>query len=296
MLLRPPSPADAPAVLELIHDREAADFGHAALTLENLSGEWSLSEFDLTADAVLCVSEAGEVLAYAAVKRILAQAVVAPRHEGRGIGGLLLEWLLARERALGRAAHRQAIAATNVRGAQLLRGAGYEPFVSYSRMVRPLAEPVLPAPAPPGLALRLLDRRADARAVFEIDADAFAAAPDFVPMSFRAFCEENLDQSDHAPEFSLMAEVGGEPAGFLLGCWRSEQSAGYVSILAVAPTRHGQGIGRALLESSFARMAAEGLAEAQLSVASHNPAARRLYERAGMRERSRVDVLERPAG
>ena len=48
-----------------------------------------------------------------------------------------------------------------------------------------------------------------------------------------------------------------------------------------------------LLLTVFAECAAAGLDEVALGVASDNPRAQRLYRRAGMTERSRIDVLEK---
>ena len=50
------------------------------------------------------------------------------------------------------------------------------------------------------------------------------------------------------------------------------------------------------MSTALARFGEAGLREAQLGVASTNPGARGLYERAGMRPRFSVDVYERPTG
>lgn len=293
MRLRSPVPSDAPAVLEVIVARDRVDLGYPDFTLEDLREEWGYSGFDLAADAVVCETSDRAIVAYAAVRRAGSLAVVSPDHEGRGIGRRLLEWVHERERAHGRVRHRQAIASTNARAMQLLRGAGYSLFVSYSRMACELARAGQDAVMPAGVRLRMPDRGRDAQDIYTSDAEAFASSPDYLPMTFTAFRQEHLDAHDHAAELSLVAERDGELAGFLLARRFEQESVGYVDILAVRPGHQREGIGTALLQTALARFAAVGLREAQLGVASTNPGALRLYERVGMTPRFRVDVYER---
>jgi ribosomal protein S18 acetylase RimI-like enzyme len=64
--------------------------------------------------------------------------------------------------------------------------------------------------------------------------------------------------------------------------------------LAVHPDAAGRGLGGTLLRAVFAAAAGAGAARVQLGVASDNPGATRLYERAGMTRRFRVDAYEPP--
>jgi ribosomal protein S18 acetylase RimI-like enzyme len=63
----------------------------------------------------------------------------------------------------------------------------------------------------------------------------------------------------------------------------------------VHPDEQRRGLATALLLNAVAAMRAAGLRAAQLGVASDNPRALRLYERAGMTQKFQVDTLERPA-
>jgi mycothiol synthase len=292
MRLRAPAREDAGAVFEVILARDLSDLGVADFTLEDLWEEWSRSNFDLAADAVICEDDAGAVLGYASVRRTHGLAVVAPGQEGRGIGALLLSWLQERERELGREQHRQAIASTDERGQRLLLDAGYVWERSYARMARTLKD--LPPSAPtPGTMLRKLDPERDARAVYDADADSFSENPDYEPMSFATFVEEHLEGHDFAPELSTVAESEGRLVGFLLARrWESEH-VGFIAVLAVSPARQGGGVGTALMLDAFGRFAAAGLREAQLGVASSNPRALRLYERLAMKPRFRIDTYVR---
>jgi len=109
------------------------------------------------------------------------------------------------------------------------------------------------------------------------------------------FRREHLEAHDFDAGLSLVAEVDGEPVAFLLARRRDEQEAGFVAILGVEPEHQRQGIGTALLQHTFAGFAAAGLRQAQLMVASDNPRALRVYERAGMAVQLQFDIYERPA-
>jgi [ribosomal protein S18]-alanine N-acetyltransferase len=87
--------------------------------------------------------------------------------------------------------------------------------------------------------------------------------------------------------FGLLAVEGDEPAGFIL----VRPAADEAEILAIgvhAGARR-RGLGRALLAAAMARLAAAGTRRLLLEVAEDNPAALRLYERAGF-----VPVGRRP--
>lgn len=294
MRLRAPVEDDAVAVLAVLVARDVADIGVPDYALEDLLDEWRSSELDLGTDAVVGELEDGRVVAYAALRRQGTLAVVAPDQESRGFGVRLLRWAEKREREQRRERHRQWVAGTNVRGKALLRAAGYVRSRSYWRMVRQLDDVADVDIAPAGFDLRSLDVDLDAAALHELDAASFAANPDYEPESFAAFCEEHLHAHDLAPELSCVARHGDNAAGFLLARRWDHEAAGYVDILAVHPDHQRRGLGTALLRTAFTRFAAAGLREAQLGVASDNPRALRLYERAGMSPRFRFDTYERP--
>lgn len=293
--LREPRARDLQAVFDLLLARDLADLGFADFTLADLQEEWNMSGFQLEADAVLCEDADGTLIGYGAIRRTQALGAVAPEHERRGGGALLLGWLEARERELGRHVHRQAIVNGSRRAEELLNRAGYRYEASYSRMVRTL-ERLPPIASIPGVEFRDPDVAGDARAIYRLDADSFADSPDYQPMSFETFVAHHLEVHDFAPALSVVAERGTELIGFLLTrLWR-EEAAGHVDVLAVGPTQQGRGVGTAMVRRALARYAAAGLREAQLGVASTNPRALRLYERLGMSARFRIDVYAKPVG
>jgi mycothiol synthase len=295
MRFRAPVAADAPAVLAVFEARDRADLGAIVHTLEDLQDEWQRSDLDLEHGARV-VEVDGHIVAYAAVRRPGTLAVVAPDHEGRGIGSRLLQWAEGRERERGGELHSQWVAANNASARELLTGAGYHRARSYCRMVRALDD-MPPAETPPaGFQLRPVDPVRDARALHELDDASFAAAPDYVPISLEDFRAEILGTHDFDPSLSRVVVQGAQIAGSLLARHRREERVGYVDALAIHPAHQGRGLGTMLLLSAFAAFARAGLREAQLAVASDNARALRLYERAGMTSRHRFDVYERRAG
>ncbi len=294
MHLRAPSSDDAPATFEVILERDLAGLGFADFTLEDLRDEWSRSGFDLTADAVLCEDEDHRIVGYASIRRTHSLAVVAPKHEGRGVGTLLRVWVEARERELAREYHRQGVGSREARAKKLLLDAGYTWERSYSRMQLALDGHALASVQLPGVTLRELEPTRDAQAVYELDAISFAESADYIPMSFETFLEEHLEGHDFASKLSAVAESNSELLGFLLARRWETELVGFIDVLAVSPSHQRRGIGNALLQYAFALFAEAGLREAQLGVASSNPRALVLYERLGMTPRFRVDAYARP--
>jgi len=274
--------------------RELADLGVRMYTLEDLRDEWRASDFDLAHDAHVVETGADEIVAYATVGRPGSMAVVAPDREGRGIGSRLLEWTEGRERALGRALHRQWVGAKNASARGLLTRAGYERTRSNFRMVAPLDRVSAPVEAPAGVVLRPVDVDRDAVALHALDDAAFFGFADYVPESADQFRETQLEAHDFDSGLSRVAEEDGNIVGFLLARRRAHEQAGWIEILAVDPDHQARRIGTALLTHAFAAFAGAGLREAQLGVASFNQRALRVYERVGMTPQLQFDIYERP--
>ena len=272
--------------------REIADLGAPEYTLARLREEWDWSEFDLAADAVVAEAPDGAVVGYAAMRRREAVVAVRPESEGRGVGARLLTWAQARERERGRARHRQWVGAANARARALLEGAGYRPVGSWLRMTRPLGGVVESAHPPDGVRVRPLDPLTDAEAAHALDEVAFAANPEYERESLPEFRAEHLEAHDVDPGLSFVAERDGVAVGFVVAR-RREDRAGFVDILAVHPNERGRGVGGALLRGAFDAFTAAGMREARLGVAADNASALRLYRRAGMAARFRVDGHER---
>jgi mycothiol synthase len=295
MRFRSPVPDDAGAVLQVLVARDIADLGVRDHTLDELRDEWHESGFDLASDGLVAETNSGLIAGYAAVITPGIQAVVAPAHEGQGIGTNLLKWSERRDRERGREQHRQWVAASNARGRGLLLAAGYQHARSYRRLARPLEHPINAEPLPPGVSLRAVDVATDATAVHAIHETGFASNPDYRPQTLTTFVERHLSAHDFDPRLSCLAEQAGVAIGFLLACVSPDEGLGFVDLLGVHPDYRRRGLATAMLTAAFNAFVHAGLREAQLGVASDNPQALRLYERCRMKTRFQFDSYERAA-
>lgn len=89
-----------------------------------------------------------------------------------------------------------------------------------------------------------------------------------------------------APEGSVVAEVDGEVAGFMLGDIRSgefgiEESCGWIEVMGVDPDLGGRGVGRALAEEMLRRYAARGVRRVRTMVDSSMPEVEAFFGRLG---------------
>jgi mycothiol synthase len=298
VLLRPATQADLHAVFGVISARDLADLGQPDFNLGDLSDRWSAAEFGLADNALVAELEDGSIAAYAEANRHGAMVVLAPDHDGDDdLGAALLEWTEGRERELGHPEFHQFLAAGNSHGRELLERGGYTVVRHLWRMVRALDGPDdAPAPRlPGGTTIRNPDPEHDATALHALDDLSFSDAADYVGISLPAFIEHHLRAHDLDLSLSSVAERDGEIVAFLLARRWEDEGAGFVDLLAVHPAYQRQGLGRALLQTAFARIAAAGLHEAQLTVSSENPGGLALYEGVGMTVRFEHDIWERPA-
>jgi len=159
-------------------------------------------------------------------------------------------------------------------------------------MVRELREP-LPGGAPSGVRLRPL-RREDlplaARIIHRSHEATLDAALNLTYAS-EAHCRAFVDTlvmragcGTFDTEASLVAEIGGRPAGVLLASQLSA-AAGHVCQVSVEPHCQRRGVGEGLMLEALRAFRSEGRSHASLSVTVENRGAYRLYERLGFRVR-----------
>jgi mycothiol synthase len=286
MRLRAPAPEDAEAVAKLVIAGDVADIGEPDYTLEDLHDEWAAKGFELAADAVLADDD-GRAVGYAAFRGSAVLVTVDPGRTGEGIGTKLRAWAEARARARGLAQLRQYSGHRNVPAREHLEAAGYEQERSHWRMELDLEGDESPPPEPKGIAIRPLDRAADAHGIYEVNDAAFARNADYEPETRERFLEQHFDAHDLDPRLSLVAARDGRIVGFAL-VRRHDAGVAFVDVLAVHPDEAGRGLGGTLLRTAFATAARAGVRRGQLGVASDNPNAIRLYARVGMTQRWRV--------
>lgn len=140
---------------------------------------------------------------------------------------------------------------------------------------RDLTAPV-PAPAwPRGVALAPLEAT-DAEAIHTLLQRAYANGFGSVLPDWLDWWEMLLADSEFDRQLCFIAKADGEPVGFC-ACW----SSSFVKDLVVDPSRHGLGIGAALLDTAMTALRDRGATELRLKVITANTGARRLYARAG---------------
>jgi ribosomal protein S18 acetylase RimI-like enzyme len=98
-----------------------------------------------------------------------------------------------------------------------------------------------------------------------------------------------LEDPSFEPQAWFLAEANGRLVGAALN-WKE----GYVKDLVVHPDWRRRGLGRALMEQTFAEFARRGIERVTLKTDSINPTeAWRLYERLGMRKERTYEVFQK---
>ncbi len=122
----------------------------------------------------------------------------------------------------------------------------------------------------------------DLGALYEIEKECFAA---------EAFTKEQLGYLLQNPNaVSLVAQVDGENAGFVIGLTYSSDKAriGHIYTIDVAVKHRRRGIGLRLLKELEKNFVKEGVGTCYLEVRIDNAAARELYRKQGYRETERL--------
>jgi ribosomal protein S18 acetylase RimI-like enzyme len=101
--------------------------------------------------------------------------------------------------------------------------------------------------------------------------------------------------------FFIVAAVDGEPAGYAFvtvgmpyASWDAGERLANLESLSVLPAHRGTGIGAALLDAVWARLAELGVDDMQIVTTSTNVGAKRFYERHGFSHRLDVYYGKRP--
>ncbi|MBW3665308.1 MAG: GNAT family N-acetyltransferase [Actinobacteria bacterium] len=279
---RAPRPDDAEAVYRLVAAAEEVLDGVIDVSLEDIRADWQRPSLDLERDAVL-VEDRATPIAYGDVIAGRAWIHVHPDHRRRGVGAALAAWSEERARELDCAGVGQTISDTNLEAIELLRDRGYTPRWSSWLLELELERARDAPPLPDGITLRTLRRPDDERAVYELIDRAFSEWPDREPgeWSFEDWQASLLDRDDTDPELTWLAVDGDEIVGAAVGLVDGDRD-GWIQQLAVDRSHRNHGIGRALLQTSFAEFHRRGLVTAGLSTDSRTGALS-LYEHVGMR-------------
>ncbi|MEP7294331.1 MAG: GNAT family N-acetyltransferase, partial [Chloroflexota bacterium] len=293
---------DYPALTELVHAANSALGDERRITAEQLAVYIDVPDFNPRTDSFI-FEDGGRIIAMsnqgfsAASGLCWADSVVHPEYWGQSIGAELirlsearcLEWAESALTPEQPVSIRLATGGSNTRAQRLFAAHGYQPARTFYGMRIELDQPVEVAPLPAGIDLRSFDWERDAHAVYEAAMDAFADHWGHERESYEKWAQHILKHPYHDFSLWVVAYAGDEIAGICLNRSDGEDLAlAWVGTLGVRPRWRRQGLGRALLRTSFARFQACGYASAELMVDAANLTnAVALYERAGM------DILRR---
>jgi mycothiol synthase len=287
-LLRPVASTDLVAITRLHDAAEAAD-GHPSLN----EAVWrDVDAGGQDGSVGVLASDGATAVGYAHVARSDSFSpphwevglVVHPGHRGAGVEARLLD------AAVGHIATEDGgptvlwLLGADERADEAVASAGFVPERDLLQMRVPLPlaeEPVWPA----GTRVRPFEPGADDDAWLDVNNRAFADHPEQ-----GGWVRETLRRR--------MAEPWFDPGGFLLAvdaeglagfCWTKvhppapgdAQALGEIFVIGVDPSRHGRGLGRALVVAGLASLAGRGIRTGMLFVDGANTPAVRLYESLG---------------
>ncbi|MGH8984846.1 MAG: mycothiol synthase [Acidimicrobiia bacterium] len=298
-LLAPVAPADLVAIGRLHDAAEAAD-GHPSLN----DAAWRDLESGGPDSAGVLATEAEAAVGYAHVARGDNVApphwevglVVHPDHRGLGLDARLLDAIAAHVARRG-----GGLALLWMLGADERADAAVAPagFVSHRELLQMrVALPLKEAPTlPPGTQVRSFVPGADDDAWLAVNNRAFVDHPEQ-----GGWTETTLQRRMAEPWFDPAGLVLAVDADGLAGfCWTKihppvpgdPDALGEIFVIGVDPSRHGHGLGRALVVTGLATLADRGIRTGMLFVDGANAAALHLYESLGFTTHRRDRAYER---
>jgi mycothiol synthase len=285
LVVRPPTPDDLEAVVELGNAFEREFTGAGSFTVEELADEWS--RLDLERDSWLVAVPDGRLAGYAtlearAERRFLSDGYVHPDLRGLGVGGKLVDLAEERARARGAVAVQNAIVSADHAAAEVLVTRGYRPVRHFYRMAVELGDEAAEPSWPQRIRVEPFHEQ-DAEAFHDAIEDAWQDHWDSTPRPFSEFRERLLEGPRFDPALWTVAWAGEEIAGGTI-CEAGVYDMGWVRSLSVRRPWRRQGLGMALLLNAFRLFHERGERQVGLGVDAESPTgATRLYERAGMR-------------
>lgn len=294
---------DVPAVLDLTNLGMEHALGGGAVTLDELTQQWSRPDFQPERDSRLIYAPDGKLVAAAEFWSREPHVypyfwgTVHPDYRGTGYGTLLMDWARSRMQyelelapAGARAAIRMSAPSTETESLALFERAGCVPVRHFLEMQIDMQPDMAPTPRwDDGIRVRTYVPGQDDRIVHEVVEEAFRDHWGYLPTSFEEWTQLML----HAPMFDadlwfLAVEdtpQGEQVAGVSLGRMgkHDDPDVGYIMYLGVRRDYRRRGIALGVLEASFAAYHERGVLSVALDVdAASLTGATRLYEKAGM--------------
>jgi mycothiol synthase len=290
--LRAATNDDLDGVFTVVASSDMREFGEIDTPKEEFAVDWA--ELDHARDVQLAVDHDGQIVGYANCRGegqfsgIDAEGYVHAEHEGRGVGTALVRWTEQRaadfvDRAPegARVLLQNPTNAYNKEAAALLAGLGYDLARQFWRMQIVLSGPPEIGGDPEGISFRAARDEIDERLIWKTTEAAFAQHWGHQPRSFETWAKRRK-QADHDPGLWWMAFAGNDVVGTLISKAQPGGS-GWIQDVGVLPEWRQRGIGRALLQRSFAAFYERGLTTVALGVDTANATgATKVYEQAGM--------------
>jgi mycothiol synthase len=280
MNVRPFVESDAPAVAALIRVDEELCYGRPGRVTDAdilMFLQYSKENWVWEEDGRMVASASFGVHGDVAIIR----GIVADK--GRGIGTEIVERGEAFARAEGAKKIHAAAAEPDAAARALLESRGYREVRRFYEMAIELTEAPSAPVLPEGLVVDEL-RGGEYEAFYEALNEAFAEHWEWHPEPFEKWFERRQGQHrDEDGPIWFVVRDGDE----LAAVTRNDLSVaggGYVGAIGVRPAWRGKGLGKALLQQTFAEFWRRGTTRVSLDVDSQNETgAVRLYERVGMR-------------
>jgi mycothiol synthase len=310
--MRPATPADIPALVDLFNASEKIVTGYPMTTAKNFERSWTAPNFDVANSTRVLIEKGTErVAGYISVWDTEPLPVsnwvagrVHPDYEGRGLGTALHRWAAFRlQQAVARVPddlkveyHTGALK-QHTAAHPLFESLGMEKVRYFWRMIIELdGDKVIPEPVlPEGVVIRPWSEVNDEISLRDIaaaDQEAFRDHWGYVDQPLDELLADWQHWLDKTPEMgpdcwflALDEQNKNEIAGFSLCIRKSRNNLkwGYLDGLGVRRAYRKQGIGLALLHHTFRYFQALDFERVELHVdASSLTGATRLYEKAGM--------------
>lgn len=293
----------------MLNQESLALIGVAVVGLDWLVTPWTAPGADLERDFAVVVSSNGDLAGYMMLESdpphtlVYATGAVAVGYHGRGLGGAMLDEIERRATALARQAPagesvvwHMGVLADEPLVAGLLRERGLEEVRRAWSMTIAFDRAPAPPRVVPGIAIRPLAKGGEV-AIYQCLADAFQDHwGEQFPSQAQWLHRHITGAQQFDPSLWWVAWRGRQPVGALVAQGDAEEDAAlaYVEALGVCRPARRQGIGEALLRTSFQAFARRGKRGAQLHVDSQSlTGATRLYERVGMTAQPRFATWQK---
>ncbi|HEY1488501.1 MAG TPA: GNAT family N-acetyltransferase [Micromonosporaceae bacterium] len=291
--IRPFTPADAPAVADLLNAVECNAGANPAFDAAEIL-EWSAEWGDLDRDTRLVLGPDGAPIAFGVAQapppdgfRAEAFGAVAPRWRGRGIGRELIAWQLARIDTIYRSAAPGVdwivSSSANVADADALRlfeRVGMSVRRYFLEMDAVTADAPRHAPVD-GFRVAVADP-VDRRALYDAHMAAFADHFGYQRRRFEDWVRTSLDSTSFRADLSRIAYVGDDIASYVLSYDDVLPDKLYIGQVGTRSASRGLGLASSLLSEVLVAAGAAGKHSARLNVdASSLTGAVGVYERTG---------------